>query len=87
MTNNLDNLYDFVIVEDEDYNNIRILRGDLEGAVIKVGKVSLDEENETLSFNFDFVKPPLSLPDFKVQEKIIGDIVVDIIEKHLITGE
>ena len=81
--------YVFITNKNEDMQCIGIRKGKFEGVVYKYGKVSLGEENEkgNLPFRFEYdildnnMIPKVEFDD-KNFFKLIGDILVDIIDRQ-----
>lgn len=84
---NLNGLYDFVILRDDFENScIRILKGDLKDSIVKINSVSIKNlyneiDEKVLEFDYNFKRRTADMP-FSEEKKIIGDIIVDIIENH-----
>jgi len=81
--------YVFITNKNEDMQCIGIRKGKFEGVVYKYGKVSLGEENEkgNLPFRFEYdILDNNMIPkeefDDKNFFKLIGDILVDIIDRQ-----
>ena len=81
--------YVFITNKDENMQCIGIRKGKFEGVVYKYGKVSLGEENEkgNLPFRFEYdILDNNMIPkeefDDKNFFKLIGDILVDIIDRQ-----
>ncbi len=66
---------------------IQIIDPPYDGVIIKIGKIAVNEDKNgsaTLSFDYDILKGnPESLGDADSFGQIIGDIIVDILEKQL----
>ena len=81
--------YVFITNQNEDMQCIGIMKGKYAGVVYKYGKVSLGEETEDgkmpFKFEFDIVDNNL-IPreEFDGDEfpKLIGDILVDVIDRQ-----
>jgi len=81
--------YVFITNKNEDMQCIGIRKGKFEGVVYKYGKVSLGEENKqgNLPFRFEYdILDNNMIPkeefDDKNFFKLIGDILVDIIDRQ-----
>lgn len=87
----------FTMIENEDYElipdgdigsetwNIRILKGDFVETVISFGKITVNEDAESLTFDFNIVSTPD--PDLDVKnldlQKSAGMLLYSIIESSL----
>lgn len=88
------------LVENEDYElipgtsddnidewNVRFLSGDFVESVIRYGKVTIngEEEEMTMSFDFDVVSSPI--PDLSENvvelQEFAGDVLISIIENSI----
>ena len=81
--------YVFITNKNEEMQCIGIRKGKFEGVVYKYGKVSLGEENEkgNLPFRFEYdILDNNMIPreefDDKNFFKLLGDILVDIIDRQ-----
>ena len=81
--------YVFITNKDENMQCIGIRKGKFEGVVYKYGKVSLGEENKdgNLPFRFEYdILDNNMIPreefDDKNFFKLLGDILVDIIDRQ-----
>ena len=81
--------YVFITNKDENMQCIRIRKGKFEGVVYKYGKVSLGEETENGSLPFRFEYDILDnnmIPREEFDDenffKLLGDILVDIIDRQ-----
>lgn len=65
---------------------IKLLEHPFEGVVVKIGKVAIKERGDgtaSLAFDYDILKGnPEELGDADEFGKVIGDIIVDILENH-----
>ena len=79
---------DFVLipVENEDHTwNIRIITGEFSETVIAFGNVSIDDNTESLNFNFDLISSPdtgLSVQDVDLQLEV-GDILSAVLQEAI----
>ena len=79
---------DFVLipVESEDHTwNIRITTGEFSETVIAFGNVSIDDNTESLNFNFDLISSPdtgLSVQDVDLQLEV-GDILSAVLQEAI----
>lgn len=93
VTNNLDNLYAFADVgEKEDRSFIKILKGPLEGAVIKIHTIKFGEHENPdgtmdLHINHDFVEEPTMKPTDEQVNEVLGLVIVDILDQYMLGGE
>lgn len=88
-------MYDFVLSPEGDAMHIKIIKGDFEGIEYRYGKVGFDpsqgdaDERLTMAFEYDIITLPSNLdgdlPDeqFFAFENLLGDILVDVLEKDL----
>ena len=81
--------YVFITNKNEEMQCIGIRKGKFEGVVYKYGKVSLGEENEkgNLPFRFEYdILDNNMIPREEFNDenffKLIGDILVDIIDRQ-----
>ena len=81
--------YVFITNKDENMQCIGIREGKFEGVVYKYGKVSLGEETENGSLPFRFEYDILDnnmIPRAEIDDdnffKLLGDILVDIIDRQ-----
>ena len=81
--------YVFITNKDENMQCIGIRKGKFEGVVYKYGKVSLGEENKdgNLPFKFEYdILDNNMIPREQFEDenffKLIGDILVDIIDRQ-----
>ena len=81
--------YGFITNKDEEMQCIGIRKGKFEGVVYKYGKVSLGEEtkNGNLPFRFEYdILDNNMIPRSEFDDdnffKLLGDILVDIIERQ-----
>ena len=81
--------YVFITNKNEEMQLIGILKGKFEGVVYKYGKVSLGEENKdgNLPFKFEYdILDNNMIPREQFEDenffKLIGDILVDIIDRQ-----
>ena len=81
--------YVFITNKNEEMQLIGIRKGKFEGVVYKYGKVSLGEENEkgNLPFRFEYdILDNNMIPREQFEDenffKLIGDILVDIIDRQ-----
>ena len=81
--------YVFITNKDEDMQCIGIRKGKFEGVVYKYGKVSLGEENKdgNLPFRFEYdILDNNMIPREEFDDdnffKLLGDILVDIIDRQ-----
>ena len=81
--------YVFITNKNEEMQLIGIRKGKFEGVVYKYGKVSLGEENKdgNLPFRFEFdILDNNMIPRSEFDDdnffKLLGDILVDIIERQ-----
>jgi hypothetical protein len=80
----------YTFVPTEEGYRVKVLTGELEGCIIQYGRVAFEEKNDQAKMNFDYRilehnETSVRLSD-KELEKQTGDILVDIIEKSLMTG-
>ena len=81
--------YVFITNKDENMQCIGIRKGKFEGVVYKYGKVSLGEENKdgNLPFKFEYdILDNIMIPREEFDDdnffKLLGDILVDIIDRQ-----
>ena len=89
MNSDIKDYYTYITNRDEDMQLIGIKKGKFHGVVYKYGKVSLGEETEdgNLPFKFEFdILDSNLIPreEFDGDEfpKLIGDILVDVIDRQ-----
>ena len=80
----------YTFVPAEEGYRVKVLTGELEGCIIQYGRVSFEEKNDHAKMNFDFLMIEHNEKSVRLSEqeleKQTGDILVDIIEKSLMTG-
>ena len=91
MSNKLDDLYAFAGKKEEDRSFVKVLRGPLAGAIIKIHTIKFgDHENPDgtmdLAINHDFVEQPSMTPTKEQVDEYMGMIVVDIIQNYMLSG-
>ena len=78
--------YVLIPVENEDHTwNIRIITGEFSETVIAFGNVSIDDNTESLNFNFDLISSPdtgLSVQDVDLQLEV-GDILSAVLHEAI----
>ena len=78
--------YVLIPVESEHQSwNIRILTGEFTETVIAFGNVSINEDTESLNFNFDLISSPdtgLSVEDVDLQLEV-GDILSAVLHEAI----
>jgi|TARA_R100000742_G_C4268142_1_gene86459 hypothetical protein len=89
MSNNIRDMYVFITNKNEDMQCIGIKKGKFHGVVYKYGKVTLGEETEkgNLPFRFEYdILDNNMIPREQFDDqnffKLIGDILVDIIDRQ-----
>ena len=89
MSNNIRDMYVFITNKNEDMQCIGIKKGKFHGVVYKYGKVTLGEENEkgNLPFRFEYdILDNNMIPRAEFDDddffKLLGDILVDIIDRQ-----
>ena len=89
MKNTIKDQYVFITNKDENMQCIGIRKGKFEGVVYKYGKVSLGEETKdgNLPFRFEYdILDNNMIPREEFDDenffKLLGDILVDIIDKQ-----
>ena len=89
MKNTIKDQYVFITNKDENMQCIGIRKGKFEGVVYKYGKVSLGKENKdgNLPFKFEYdILDNNMIPREEFDDenffKLLGDILVDIIDKQ-----
>lgn len=86
--NNLNNTYIFAGRREDDYSMVKVLKGPLQGAVIKIHTIKFgDKENPDgtldLKINSDFIEKPIRDATKKQIDQTLGEIVVDIIQNYM----
>ena len=79
-------------IEGQDIGNIRILDENYEGVAVSIGRISIDGNKEdtkfdsrtaTLSYDYDILELPTGIKLDESFDKLLGDIIVDILETKL----
>lgn len=74
-------------IEGQDAGVIKILDENFKGVAVSVGKVSInaseDKEEATLSYDYDLVEVPEGIEITEDFNKLLGDIIIDILETKL----
>jgi len=74
-------------IEGQDAGVIRILDEKFKGIAVSIGKVSIDasddKEEATLSYDYDLIEVPEGIEITEDFNKLLGDIIVDILETKL----
>ena len=77
-------------IEGQDDGVIRILDEKFKGVAVSIGKVSIDasdyEDEAMLSYDYDVLEVPEGIEMTEDFNKLLGDIIVDILETKLETN-